>query len=107
MYRRDFLKLSGLLSASVLMRFNSLEKAVSLPLEAEAHGKLFRATSDGRIYVSTNRGMDWQLHTNFGSEVSVYGLASRHRDQVHAELGIANHSFQLALTPDGKRWRKV
>ena len=107
MHRRDFLKLSGLFSASVFMQFNSLEKAVSLPLEVEAQGRLFRSTPDGKIYVSTNRGQDWQLHTNFGSQVSVYSLAARHRDQVHAELGIANHSFELALASDGKRWRTV
>jgi hypothetical protein len=107
MYRRDFLKLSGLLSAAVFMRFNSVSKAVSLPVEAEAKGQLFRGTSDGRIYVSTNQGRDWQLHTNFGSHVSVYSLASRHKDQIQAGLELANHSFELALAPDGKRWRTV
>src|SRR5215210_6849472 len=105
MDRRDFLKLSGLFSAAVFMGSNSLGKAVSFPVEAEAQGKMFRGTSDGRIYVSTNRGADWQLHTNFGAEVSVYSLASRHRDQIHAELDVAGYSFKLALTPDGKRWK--
>ena len=107
MYRRDFLKISGLFSATVLMQFNSLEKEFSLPVETEAQGKLFRGTSNGRIYVSTNGGRDWELHSNFGAEISVYGLASKHSDQVHAQLGFANHSFELALAPNGKLWRTV
>lgn len=107
MERRDFLKLGGLLSAAVVVGSTPLGKTISLPVEAEGRGMRFRGTPDGKIFVSANQGRDWQLHTNFGSQVSVYSLESRPMDQFHAELGIANHSFKLALTPDGRRWRKV
>jgi hypothetical protein len=106
MDRRNFLKLSGLLSAAVFMQFNSLEKAVSFPVEVEAQGKLFRGTSDGKIYISANAGKSWQLHTNFGSAFYIFGLADDW-GQVHAQLGFEGHSFELALIENGKTWRTV
>jgi hypothetical protein len=107
MDRRDFLKLSGFFSAAAYVGFNSLGKGVSFPVEAEGRGKLFRGTPDGKIFVSTNQGRDWQLHTNFGSHVSVFSLEARPSDQVRAALAVANYNFELALTPDGKCWKKV
>lgn len=107
MYRRDFLKLGGLLSMAVFTRFHFLGKAFSVPVEVEAQGKLFRGTPDGKIYVSANGGGDWQLHTNFGSAVSIYNFVTNHRDQIYVQLGFANYSFELALAPGSQGWRKV
>lgn len=107
MYRRDFLKLSGMLSAAVFMQFNPLGKAASLPVEVESQGKYYRGTSDGKIYVSANAGKDWQLHTNFGSGFSVHNLAADFWGQVHAQLGFESHSFELALAQNGTTWRTV
>ena len=107
MYRRDFLKLSGFLSAAVIIRFDSLGKAVSLPLEVEAQGMLFRSTPDGKIYVSGNAGKDWQLHTNFGRAFYISSLAKDGREQVSAELAFEGRSFQLALTKNGRSWMTV
>ena len=108
MYRRDFLKLSGLLSAALLVQVHPVEKMVSsIPIEVAAGGKLYRGTSDGKIFVSANAGRDWQMHTNFGSHVSVFSLTTNHRDQVHAQLGFAHHSFELALSPDQRIWKTV
>lgn len=105
MDRRDFLKLSGLLSAAVFMPLNSLPKAVSFPLEVEAQGKRFRGTSDGKIYVSGDAGESWRLHTNFGSEVSIQDLSINLWGQVRAQLGFADHSFEMILVQTGKGWK--
>jgi hypothetical protein len=107
MVRRDFLKLSGLLSAAVLIQFNPLGKVVSLPVEVESQGRYYRGTSDGKIYVSADVGKSWQLHTNFGSALSIIGLRSNLQGQIHADLGLDRHSFALALAEDGATWRTV
>ena len=105
MYRRDFLKLGGMLSAAVFMQFNPLGKAASLPVEVESQGKYYRGTFDGKIYVSANAGKTWQLHTNFGSEFSILRLSAAFGEQVRAELGFSGQSFELALAPNSNFWR--
>ena len=107
MYRRDFLKLNGLLSAALFMQFSSLGKAVSFPLEVEAQGKLYRGTSDGKIHVSEDAGKSWQLHTKFGSDCSIQYLSVNFWGQVEAELGFAGHSFELVLAETGNIWQTI
>jgi hypothetical protein len=107
MVRREFLKLTGLLSAVLFIQMNALGKATFLPVEVESQGKLFRGTSDGKIYVSANQGKHWQLHTNFGSEFSIFDLATDYKEQVHAQLAFTGYSFGLALDHDGKNWRTI
>jgi hypothetical protein len=105
MYRRDFLKLGGLLSAAVFMPLNSLAKAVSFPLEVEAQGKLFRGTLDGKIYISADAGKSWQLHTNFGSHVSLLDLRTNFWGQLQTQLETAGYNFELVLAQTGKGWK--
>ena len=113
MYRRDFLKLSGLLSAAALVPFNSinsldsLEKAVSVPTEVEVQGRLFRGTSDGKIFMSADAGKSWQMHTNFGSDFSIVHLGLNFWGQLEAQLGFAGHSFEVALGRNGKAWKAM
>ena len=105
MDRRDFLKLSGLLSAAVFIPIRSLGNAVSFPVEAQAQGKLFRATPDGKIYVSDNAGTSWQLHTNFGSHVAIQDLSVNLWGQARAQLRLADYSFEMVLAQTGKGWK--
>jgi len=107
MYRRDFLKLGGLFSAAAMLRFNSLAKAVSFPVEVEAQGKLFRTTSEGKIYVSADAGKSWQMHTNFGADISILDLRTNFWGQLQTQLGVAGYSFELALAAEGKSWRAI
>jgi hypothetical protein len=107
MVRRDFLKLTGLLSAALFVQVNPLGKTVSLPVEVESQGTIYRGSSDGKIYISANKGKTWQVHTNFGSEFSILGLATSLWGQVHAQVGFAGHSFDLALIDNGKIWKTV
>jgi hypothetical protein len=105
MERRDFLKLGGLFSAAVLTRLPSLAQAIAAPVEVEANGKLFRATPEGKIYVSRDGGQNWQLHTNFGAHVSVLDLRTNFWGQLQTQLGTAGHSFELVLAQTGKGWK--
>lgn len=107
MYRRDFLKLTGVASAALFVQINPLGKALLHSVEVESEGKLYRGTADGRIYVSANSGKSWRLHTNFGSAFSILGLATSLWGQVHAQVGFAGHSFDLALIDNGKIWKTV
>src|SRR5689334_6096020 len=105
MVRREFLKLSGLLSTALFVQVHPLGKVASLHTEVESQGKLYRGTSDGKIHVSGDAGKSWQLHTNFGHEFSVLDLRTNFWGQVQAQLGFAGHSFELALAEEGKIWR--
>ena len=107
MYRRDFLKLSGLFSAAVFIPLNSLTKEFSFPVEVEAQGNLFRGTTDGKILISADAGKTWQLHTNFGSNFSIMNLGMNLWGQVEAQLGFADHSFEVALAKNGVAWKAV
>ncbi len=107
MYRRDFLKLNGLLSVALFMQFSPLGKVVSFPLEVEAQGRLYRGTSDGKIHVSRDAGKSWQLHTKFGSDLSIQYLSVNFWGQVKAELGFAGHSFELVLAETGHIWQTI
>lgn len=108
MNRRDFLKVGGLLSAALLLQISPLGKMTSMPIQAQAGGKLYRATSDGRILISSDAGKNWQLHSNFGSMIDILGLTVDLQGQLFAQLGFKGHHFGLALAQDGTNtWRTV
>ncbi|NOH01779.1 MAG: hypothetical protein HND47_07375 [Chloroflexi bacterium] len=104
MNRRDFLKLSGLMSTIL---FLPLGKAANLSIEAQAGGSHYRGTLDGRVYVSPDAGRTWQLHTDFGSMFPVLDMAADGHENVHARLGFSGYTFRLTLSPNSKAWRTV
>jgi hypothetical protein len=72
------------------------------------HGdQLYRGTPDGEIYFSKDEGQTWALHTSFGSNLSVLGLWVNIWGQLQAQLGIAGHSFELALANEDRTWRTI
>jgi hypothetical protein len=79
----------------------------SLSVEAISQGTIYRGTSDGKIFISTDSGRSWQLHTNFGAEFLISDLATDAWGQIHAQLKFAGHSFELELAQNGKAWRAV
>jgi hypothetical protein len=107
MYRREFMKLGGLLSVAAFAPIQHLGKAMSLPVEVESHGKLYRSSTDGKIYSSVNRGESWQLHTNFGTGFSIRKLATDLWQSVYVQLEFAGYSFHLKLAQNGKDWKTI
>lgn len=108
MNRRDFLKIGGLLSAALLLQLSPVGKMASQPIQAQAGGKLYRATSDGRILISSDAGKSWQLHTNFGPIVDILDLTVDLQGELFAQLGFKGHRFELALAQNGTNtWRTV
>jgi hypothetical protein len=106
MVRRDFLKLSGLFSAALFVQFHPLGK-MRLPVEAEAHGTLYRGTHDGNIYISEDAGGSWRLHSGFGSQYSIAHLSINAQEQVIALVDYLGDTFLLVLTQNGKAWRAI
>jgi len=104
MNRREFIKLGGLTSLSLFLNFKPLEKLAALPVEIAAQGKVYRGTSDGKIFISEDGGKTWRLHTNLGSMCSIQKFFIDSGNQLKAQVGYQNHSFQLALHKNGKLW---
>jgi hypothetical protein len=105
MNRRDFLKISGLLSAALFIKFDSLFKtANNLPVELNSNGVIFRGTHSGEIQTSTDGGRTWQLHTRFGSQYAIIDLFSDTSQRVHAKVAFAGRNFDLVLAKDKKNW---
>ena len=101
MYRRDFLKLGGLLSASII----SLGIKINPPVEVEMENKIYRGTSDGKIYVSEDARKTWQLHTNFGPQFSTLDLGKNLWGQVQAKFGFGEYDVHLTLSENNIQWR--
>ena len=107
MYRREFMKLNGLLSVAALMPMARIAQAIFLPIEVQSQGKLYRSSADGKIYVSVNQGKSWQLHTNFGADFSIAKLATDLWQSVYVQLEYAGYSFHLKLDSNGKDWKTM
>ena len=107
MVRRDFLKLSGLFSAALAVQIQSLPKLPSLPLEVVFKGKVYRGTSDGKIYVSSDAGKSWSLHSGFGSDTAITGLSVDNRKRLVALLTYQGYDFRIFLAPQAQAWRTM
>jgi hypothetical protein len=105
MDRRDFLKLSSLLSAVLFVQVHPLGKKFRSPVELEAQGMTYRGTHDGHILVSRDAGRTWQHHIKLGTEYSIEELSLDRSDQVRARVGFAGRSFDLILSRNGSCWQ--
>ena len=105
MNRRDFLKISGFLSAALIVQFGSLPSTTkNRPVEVVSGGVTFRGTQAGEIQTSPDGGRTWQLHTRLGSQYEITGLSSDWSQRVVAKVAFAGRSFDLVLTKDKKYW---
>jgi hypothetical protein len=109
MNRRDFLKISGLLSASLFIPFSPILISLSKnrPVELESGGMIFRGTPAGEIQTSRDGGRTWQLHTRLGSQYAIIDLYSDPSERVHATASFEGRSFGLLLSKDKKYWMTV
>jgi hypothetical protein len=101
--RRDFLKLSSMVSAVGVLSAGPIGNVANLPVEAAASGKIYKGTRDGKVFVSPNGGKTWKLHSSFGKTLPVLDLFTRNK-QLYAHLGYKHASFHLSLAKDGKTW---
>ncbi len=105
MYRRDFLKVSALFSAALLVQTkSSLLKSVFEPVEVAFKGQVLRSKRDDEIFVSRDSGKTWQLHTRLGAGYTVMDLFVDRAQRAHAQVVYAGRSFDLVLTAGNKYW---
>ena len=108
MDRREFLKISGLLSAAIFIRFSpALIPSKNRPVELASEGVLFRGAQVGEIQTSSDGGRSWQLHTRLGSQYTITGLFLDGSQRVHAKAAFAGRSFELLLSKNRKYWLTV
>jgi hypothetical protein len=110
MRRRSFLKLIGWTSAWAALAGPS---AVSAATTAAAQtgsatvntpSRVRYKAEGGRIYVSSNNGGTWTMHTNLGSMYRVDGIGVDKTGTVQATVDYAGRPFTLRLTPDLRWW---
>ncbi len=105
MNRRDFLKVSGLASAALLVNVTPLlGRLADIPAYIESSGRLYRGTVDGKIYASADRGMTWALHADFGGQIAVLGFSAPSGGQVAARLAFQSRRFDVKLAKNGRHW---
>ena len=105
--RRDFLKISGLFSAAMLVGVGSVAEIAGRSVETEFNRLFYRGTSDGKIFVSEDAGKTWKLHTQFGTHLSVSDLYVDFRRRMVADLKCQGYDFKLVLSSDLRTWRTM
>ncbi len=107
LFRRDFLKLSGLFSAVMIATVVPAAEVAARSVETELHGRFYRGTADGKIYVSEDAGRNWTLHSKFGSHLSVHRLYVDFRQRLVAVLDCEGYDFRVALGAESRAWRTI
>jgi hypothetical protein len=112
MKRRAFLKLIGLVSvwASSAGASGALAAVTQQPTRGPAAALAstgLRYRADGpRVYVSSNNGKSWTLHTYLGPDYSIQRLATD-RSGVHLTVGFLGRTFNLNLASNLRSWLTV
>ncbi|HXV99990.1 MAG TPA: hypothetical protein VEC93_16345 [Anaerolineae bacterium] len=98
MNRRDFVKNIAALSLASWL-------TVTLPTipQAQAAGKMFRGSAEGRIFESTNGGLSWRPVANFGPTCPIVNVF-QNGPHLYAQVGCQNHTFFIT-SPDARSWR--
>ena len=104
MNRRDFLKVGSLVSAVGLIAASPLDTVFTADVEAAAFGKLYKATSKGRVLVSKDKGKSWQLHTRFGPDYAVLDIFIATDNRLFVKIGHKKARFYLVLTESQQAW---
>ena len=104
MNRREFLKLSSFVPIYFYFSGASLFHISDLDSEIKAFGKSFRGSSDGKIYVSEDRGKTWQLQYQLGAQNSIQKFTIGTDKQLYVHAAYHSRSFALVLSSDGKAW---
>jgi len=111
--RRNFLKISGLAAASLVViktlheteAITNAAKWLTLSREPqiEFNNHQVRGTSTGEIFASGDDGKSWQRLISLGTHCAISSLVVQD-DQIFAEITHAGHEFWL-VSNDGNTWR--
>ena len=104
MKRRDFLKVSSLMSAVGYAAVGPVGKVVNLDIETVSFGKIYRGTSKGKVLVSKDKGKSWQLHTQFSPGYTILDIFIARDKRLYINVGYKQVSFYLVLTENKAAW---
>lgn len=110
MYRRGFLKLAGLAAVGATVRLVVpawAEPAAAARRVTAPDGKIYRGDLRGHIFVSSDKGASWSLHTNLGSQIRIRRMDRDSRGRVRAVVGYRGRLFPLYLGADARSWMSV
>ena len=107
MNRRKFLKLSVVVSTSVLLNLSNFLKFAGQSTQVRSGDLLFKGNSEGEIVLSKDFGATWQVHTSFAQGVSIIDLTDDMSGQIYAQLAFSGYSFQMKLAQDGLNWQSI
>ena len=101
--RRSFMRAAGL-TAGALLLVPVVVKGTGgySSAHADALGKKYQGTRDGRVFESVDGGQTWQQVANFGSHCAVQALSNR-RDKLQAQISVKGYRFVLIST-DARIW---
>lgn len=99
--RRNFIKLTGL-AAGVMIVSPAFTLQKSVEPQVIFAGCLYRGTSSGLLYQSSDHGHSWQQVMNFGPNLSVVELQAA-QNQLVCTLQLGASHF-LLYSADGLRW---
>ncbi|HTP11088.1 MAG TPA: hypothetical protein VMP08_22695 [Anaerolineae bacterium] len=104
--RRSFIRVAGLAAGAAILAPVIAQVISGSPIAyADALGKKYKGTRDGRVFESIDDGKTWQQVANFGSHCAVLGL-SEQRSRLQAKIGVSGYDFALIST-DARLWRTV
>jgi hypothetical protein len=109
--RRSFLKLIGLGSLGASLPWAGSVAASSrrsgspgAATQSAAPGRRLYRGSRGGIYMSTNAGRSWKLHTYLGPEYDVSRASTDGAGGASVRVAYGSRSFTLSLAPDLRSW---
>ncbi len=104
--RRSFIKVASLTAGAVLLApvVAQIVSGASV-VYAEALGKKYKGTRDGRVLESVDGGKTWQQVANFGSHCAVLALIDR-KGRIQAKIGVGGYDFAL-ISADARVWHTV
>ena len=102
--RRSFMQAAGLTTGALLLTPVVAQAAGGdSGAQADALGKKYRGTRDGRVLESVDGGRTWQQVASFGPHCAVHTLSNR-QGQLRVRIGVQGYSFALIST-DARLWR--
>lgn len=102
--RRRFLKGLGLATIGVAGRSLVWPIAAAGASKGVSSGGVLYLADGAQVYVSSDAGATWRLHTDFTSVYSVKGLAVDRTGGLRATLGYQGRTFGLILGPNRQSW---
>ncbi len=107
MNRREFIKISALITPSIFLDVVNLQHIFARPPRVQAGIRRFKGTRDGHVLISVDEGRTWQLHSHFSDGVSIEEMTVDHSGSVHIYAGYSGFRFSIKLAADDLHWVPV